>query len=484
MAAPIPIPRRDLYIDGKWTPVASGERLPVINPANEETVGSIPSASADDVDKAVLAARAAFDRDGGKRWSRASGAHRANILLAIAQLIKQRKTELANWEAQDSGKPLPETEWDMDDVAGCFEYYAGLAEKLDGAQDAPLELPMDAFKCHIRKEPVGVVALITPWNYPLLMATWKVAPALAAGCCAVLKPSELASVTCLELGAICTKAGLPPGVLNVVTGLGYSAGAALTQHKGVDKIAFTGSVATGRAVMMAAAADVRGCSLELGGKSPLVIFDDADVDKAVEWAMFGAFWTNGQICSATSRLLLQDGIAPKFLARLKEEAERVLVGDPLAAGTKMGPVVSATQYAKVMGYIEGAIEEGATLLTGGKRPETTPRGYYVCPTVFVDVKPHMRIWKEEIFGPVLAVATFRTEEEAIAVANDSDFGLAGAVISADPDRCKRVSEAFRCGIVWVNCSQPCFSQAPWGGMKRSGFGRDLGTWWVSDRHSV
>ncbi|KAK8448957.1 hypothetical protein SEVIR_7G135300v4 [Setaria viridis] len=281
MAAPPPVPRRGLFVGGGWREPSLGRRLPVVNPATEATIGDIPAATAEDVEIAVAAARDAFSRDGGRHWSRSPGAVRAKFLRAIAAKIKDRKSDLALLETLDSGKPLDETVADMDDVAACFEYYADLAEALDGKQHSPIPLPMENFKSYILKEPIGVVGLITPWNYPLLMATWKVAPSLAAGCTAVLKPSELASLTCLELGAICIEVGLPPGVLNIITGLGSEAGAPLSSHPHVDKVAFTGSTETGKKIMTAAAQMVKPVSLELGGKSPLIVFDDVDIDKGL-----------------------------------------------------------------------------------------------------------------------------------------------------------------------------------------------------------
>ncbi|KAI8466083.1 MAG: betaine aldehyde dehydrogenase [Monoraphidium minutum] len=449
------IPRRELFIDGRWAPPSTGRYLDVINPATEEVVGRIPAGAAADVDAAVAAAAAAHKRGA---WGKLSGKQRAETLRAVAQKVRDRKDDLARWETMDMGKPIDEAAWDMDDVASCFDYYAGLAEKLDERQGTPIDVGMAEFSVKVRREPLGVVGLVTPWNYPLLMATWKVAPALAAGCCCVLKPSEVASVTCLELAGLAAEAGLPAGVLNVVTGLGQEAGAPLCAHPGVAKLAFTGSTATGRAVALAAASNLRPATCELGGKSALIIFEDAELDKAVEWVMFGAFWTNGQICSSTSRILVHSSIAGPFAERLKARASSIRTGDPLEPGCRLGPVVSEVQYKRVMSYVQAGLDDGATLLTGGKRPAVAPRGFFIEPTVFVGVRPHMRIWKEEIFGPVLSVATFETEAEAVEAANDSEFGLAGAVISADAERCRRVSEALEVGIVWVNCSQPCFCQ--------------------------
>ncbi|KAA8542616.1 hypothetical protein F0562_023768 [Nyssa sinensis] len=480
----IPIPSRQLFIDGEWRQPIKKKRLPIINPATEEIIGDIPAATAEDVDIAVDAARRALVRNRGRDWASASGAYRAKYLRAIAAKITERKSELAKLETIDCGKPLEEAAWDIDDVAACFEYYADLAEGLDAKQKAPVSLPMETFKCHVLREPIGVVGLITPWNYPLLMATWKVAPALAAGCAAILKPSELASITCLELAQVCREVGLPPGVLSVLTGLGPEAGAPLASHPHVDKIAFTGSTFTGSKIMTAAAQIVKPVTLELGGKSPILVFEDVDIDKAAEWTIFGCFWTNGQMCSATSRLLLHESIAAEFLDRLVKWSKNIKISDPLEEGCRLGPIVSAGQYEKVMKLISTARSEGATILCGGAHPQHLKKGFFVEPTIISDVSTSMQIWREEVFGPVLCVKTFSTEDEAIELANDTHYGLGAAVISKDLERCERITKALQAGVVWVNCSQPCFVQAPWGGNKRSGFGRELGEWGLENYLSV
>ncbi|CAN1753509.1 Aminoaldehyde dehydrogenase ALDH10A8, chloroplastic [Linum perenne] len=444
--AGVPIPTRQLFIDGEWRQPVLNKRIPVINPSTEEIIGDIPAATAEDVEIAVETAQRAFNRNKGKDWAFASSASRAKYLRSIAAKIKEKKPLLAKLESIDSGKPYDEAAADMDDVAGCFEYYADMAEGLDSKQKAPVSLPMETFTSYVLKEPIGVVAMITPWNYPLLMATWKVAPALAAGCTVILKPSELASLTCLELAEICQDVGLPSGVLNILTGLGTEAGAPLAAHPNVDKIAFTGSLATGSRVMTAAAQLVKPVSMELGGKSPIIVFEDVDLDKAAEWIMFGCFCTSGQICSATSRLIVH--------------------------------------YEKVLKFISTAKSEGATILIGGDRPKHLKKGFFIEPTIITDVTSSMEIWREEVFGPVLCVKTFSTEDEAIDMANDTHYGLGAAVISNDEERCDRVSKAFRTGVVWINCSQPCFIQAPWGGIKRSGFGRENGEWGLDSYLSV
>jgi betaine-aldehyde dehydrogenase len=460
----------ELFINGAWVAPVAGGTLPVIDPATEVVVHHIPAATAPDADAAVKAARTAFDHG---PWLRMTGAERAGVLRTIAQGIRDRLPELARTEVIDNGKPLPEAEWDLGDAAGCFEFYAGLAEELDGEVET-VALPDARFTAKVVREPVGVAVAIIPWNYPLLMASWKVAPALAAGCTMVLKPSEHTSLTALELGRIVQDAGLPPGVLNIVTGLGAEVGQALADHPGVDKIAFTGSVPTGVRLMAAAAREVKNISLELGGKSPFVIFADSDIEKAVEWIMFGIFWNQGQVCSATSRVLVERSLYSPLMARLVAEAEKITIGNGLDAGTLLGPLVNEAQYHKVLGYIDRALAAGATLATGGKA--MLPKGYFVAPTILTDVALDAEAWVEEIFGPVVCIRPFDTEEEAIRLANDTRFGLAAAVMTADDARAERVAAAFRAGIVWINCSQPTFTEAPWGGYKQSGIGRELGRW--------
>jgi betaine-aldehyde dehydrogenase len=455
-----------LYIGGQW--VATAETLAVVNPSTEEVLHHAPAASALDIDNAVKAARAAFNS-----WKNTTGHERAKHLRTIAEGIKANKDHLARLETLQNGKPLPEALWDMDDTAACFEYYAQLAENLSLETD--IVLPHPDFVSVARREPVGVVGQIIPWNYPLLMLAWKVAPALAAGCCSVLKPSELTPLTALELGKIAFDAGLPAGVLNIVSG-GREAGVALSQHPEVNKLAFTGSVDTGRKVMREAAAGIKNVTLELGGKSPILVFDDADVEQAVEWVMFGIFWNKGEVCSATSRLLVQSGIAPRLFERLKTECENIKIGDPLEDGVLLGPLVSVEQYHKVLGYLQVAEAEDLKLLTGGKRPLHLKKGYYLEPTIYTEVPISSRLWREEIFGPVLVARTFSDEAEAVLLANSSDFGLGAAVLSANVGRCEQVARQLEVGIVWINCSQPTFCEAPWGGYKQSGIGRELGHW--------
>lgn len=464
--------RGALYIDGDWREPRGGQMLPVVNPADETIFGEIAAGGEADVDDAVGAARRAVESG----WGRTRGVQRAAWLRSIGASISEQKAGLAELEVRDNGKPLPEAEWDIADAAGCFEFYADLAEELDARQDEPIALPDARFTSVVRREPVGVAGQIIPWNYPLLMAAWKVAPALAAGCACVLKPSEWTSLTALELARIAHTSGLPSGVLNVVTGTGSEAGSALSRHPGVDKLAFTGSVPTGRAIMTAAAQDIKNISLELGGKSPFVVFADADLDQAVEWILFGIFWNQGQVCSATSRVLVERPFARRLIDALVEHTRNITIGDGLKPGTLLGPLVSARQRDKVLDHIDQARRAGVKLACGGGRPPHLDRGYFVQPTIFVDVPEDQPIWREEVFGPVLAISTFDDEDEAIRRANDTPYGLAAAVMSRDPERCTRIANAFRAGIVWVNCSQPTFTQAPWGGMKHSGIGRELGRW--------
>jgi betaine-aldehyde dehydrogenase len=465
--------KQNLFIDGQWQAPVRGGTFEVVDPATEQVIHQAPAGTAEDIDKAVKAARRAFDSG---PWPRMSGRERASYLRAIADIILARKHELGRLEVLDNGKPLPEAVWDMEDAAGCFAYYAGLAEEMDAKPEETIPLGDARFSSKVVREPIGVAGAIIPWNYPFLMASWKVAPALATGCTMVLKPSELTPLTALELAGIAEEVGLPAGVLNVVTGLGPDAGQPLSEHPGIDKLAFTGSVPTGSKIMAAAARDIKNVSLELGGKSPFVVFADADIEKAVEWIMFGIFWNQGQVCSATSRVLVEESLYPALLERLITETAKIHIGNGLADGTLLGPLVSKGQYEKVLAMIERGRSEGATIAYGGRRPVGLDTGFFLEPTILTDMSEDNFVWCEEIFAPVVCVKPFKDEADAIRMANDSRFGLAAAVMSKDRARCERVARAFRAGIVWINCSQPTFTEAPWGGYKQSGIGRELGIW--------
>lgn len=461
-----------LYINGQWLTPKNGRTFSSIDPSNEQEIAQVAAASVEDAELAVQAARQAFNQTD---WSQ-QPKQRAVYLRAIAQEIRQQLDQLAEIEVRDNGKPLPEAVWDIQDAAGCFDFYADLAEQLAENQDEQIPLSDERFSSVVCKEAVGVACAIIPWNYPLLMAAWKVAPALAAGCTLILKPAEATSLTAMELGRIAEKVGLPAGVLNIVTGIGSEIGPYLTAHPEIDKVAFTGSVPIGKQIMQSAAHSVKNLSLELGGKSAFIIFADSDLDAAVEWIMFGIFWNQGQVCSATSRVLVEQAIYPELLKRLAEAAQKIKIGQGLEADVKLGPLVNAKQYQQVMNAIQQGKQDGVTLMSGGKRPAHLAQGYYVEPTIFMDVPVEHPLWTDEIFGPVVAIRAFETEQEAIQLANQSIFGLAGAVMSKDMARCQRVAGKLRAGIIWINCSQPTFTEAPWGGYKQSGIGRELGIW--------
>jgi betaine-aldehyde dehydrogenase len=460
-----------MYIAGDWTAASDGGTRDLVDPGTGETIGRVAEGTATDARRAIAAARAAFDAG---PWRATSAHDRAKLLFAVADAIDANGEELARIETLNAGKPLRETEADVADAANCFRYYAGLATKPHGESfDVPA--PSQSFTV---REPIGVCGQIVPWNYPLLMAAWKLAPALAAGNVCVLKPSELTPLTALRLAQLFDAAGLPRGVLSIVTGAGPVAGAALAESYDVDKIAFTGGTATGRTIMQAATGNLKKISLELGGKSPNIVFADAEFETAVDYALLAIYAGCGQVCSAGSRLILDAAIYDRFLDRLVERAQAIVVGNGFDRATEMGPLISPQHLAKVEKYIEIGITEGATLLCGGKRPpgELADRGNYLLPTIFSNTTPQMRIVREEIFGPVLVVQRFATEAEAIALANDTPYGLAGAVFTNDAARAHRVVRALRAGITWINTYHPTYNEAPWGGYKQSGIGRELGTY--------
>jgi betaine-aldehyde dehydrogenase len=440
----------------------------VINPYDGSVIRRVPEATREDVGRAVGAARAAFD-DGP--WRRFAARERGTVLFKIAEAIRANAAGFAEAETRNMGKPIVEAEFDVADAAHCFEYYGGMASKIHGET---LDVPDNALSMVIR-EPVGVVGQIIPWNYPLLMAAWKLAPALAAGCTAVLKPAEQTPVTALMLGELLAQLDLPAGVVNIVTGDGPTAGAALVADPRVDKVAFTGGVDTGRLVIKSAADTIKRMSIELGGKNPNIVFADADFEAAVDGALFGAFANQGEVCSAGSRLLVERSMYDRMLEALADKSTRIRLGDPLDRDTKMGPLVTREHQQKVLEYIDVGRREGRLVIGGGvPKGAALARGCFVEPTIFADVDNRARIAQEEIFGPVLVVIPFSDEDEAIRIANDTPYGLAGAVWTRDVFRGIRVLKQIRAGILWLNTYHPTYNEAPWGGYKQSGFGRELG----------
>ncbi len=464
-----------MYIDGRWTGAASGATYEVVDPASEEVIAQVPKAGVADAEEAVRAAREAFDNG---PWPRMKAVERAEVLRRAATLLRERSEELARLESMQMGKLLEEARVDMLDTAHTFELYAGMVQDQHGET---LEVPGETMSMVVR-EPVGVTVGITPWNYPMLMAAWKAGPSLAAGNVMILKPATVSPLTNLELAKIFEEAGLPKGVFQVVTGPGGEIGDYLAGHDDVDMVAFTGSVEVGKHIMRKAADNVKKIGLELGGKSPNIVFADADFDAAIDGALIGIFAGSGEVCSAGSRLLVERSIHDRFVGELVSRAMAIKVGDPLDESSEMGPLVSEQQMDKVSDYVRIGQEEGATLATGGHR--LSGSGLYFEPTIFVNVDNSMRIAQEEIFGPVLVVIPFDSEEDAIRIANDTIYGLAGAVWTKDVARAMRVIKAMRAGITWVNTYHPTYSEAPWGGYKQSGIGRELGSYGLDEYTEV
>lgn len=461
-----------LYIDGASVDSAANKTFPAYDPATEQVIAQVAEADASDVDRAVRAARKAFDSG---PWPQKTPQDRARILYNLAAKVRDQLTPLAELEARNSGKPIVEAEGDIGAVAEVFEYYAGIATKIPG-QVNPVSA--NALSLSIR-EPIGVAGLIVPWNYPLLMAAWKLAPAIAAGCTCVLKPAEQTPLTTMMMVQWFTEAGLPPGVVNIVNGFGESCGGAIVDHPLVDKIAFTGSTEVGKIITRRAADTLKRVTLELGGKSPNIFFADADWEASIDGALFGVFINQGEVCSAGSRILVEKKIYSKFVEAMAEKAKTIRVGDPMDRDTKMGPVVSKDQYDRVSQYLAIGKTE-AKLACGGGRQSGFDKGFYIAPTIFYDVDNTARIAREEIFGPVATVIPFEDEDDAIRVANDTPYGLAAAVWSRDIFRAFRVVKSLRAGIVWVNHMQPTCVEAPWGGYKQSGVGRELGPWGIEE----
>jgi aldehyde dehydrogenase (NAD+) len=456
-----------LLINGEWLDAASGKKFDTINPATEEVIARVAEADKPDVDRAVGAARRAFEQG---PWRKMSGSERGRLLYKLADLIEANQESLAALETLDNGKPLSDSlAADLPLTIACYRYFAGWADKIHG-KTIPINGP---YFCYTRHEPVGVCGQIIPWNFPLLMQAWKFAPALAAGCTVVLKAAEQTPLTALRVGELAMQAGFPPGVINILTGFGPTAGGALARHMDVDKVAFTGSTEVGHEILKAAAeSNLKRVTLELGGKSPNIVLADTDLDQAVEGAFFGLFFNQGQCCCAGSRLFVQDQIHDKFVNRIVERAKRQHVGDPFSPETKQGPQVDKTQFEKVMSYIEAGKQEGARLHCGGQR--AGKRGYFIEPTVFSGVKDTMKIAREEIFGPVMSIISFNTIDEVIQRANTTNYGLAAAVWTRDITKAHTIANGLKAGTVWVNCYDVFDAAAPFGGFKESGLGRELG----------
>lgn len=463
---------KKMFIDGQWTNSMTGKTRECINPATGEVIATVTDGDIGDARLAVEAAKRSFYED--RTWRDMDSQARGDMLLKIADAMDAERDELARLDTVDMGKPLRESECDVDDAIHTFRYYASLIKApYGGVYDVNEGFgKMHSYTVH---EPVGVCALITPWNYPLLMGVWKLAPSLAAGNSIVYKPSSNCVLSSIKLFEIFEKVGMPKGSCNLILGPGSTVGEELARNDDVDMVTFTGSTEVGQSIMRAAASNVKKIGLELGGKSPNVIFDDADIEGAVEWAMIGIFLNQGEICSAGSRIIIHENIKDKFVKRLKERAEAITIGNPLD-NPDMGALVSESHMNRVLSYIQKGIGEGATLVTGGERytEGECAKGYFVRPTIFDNCTDDMTIVREEIFGPVVTVQTFSTEEEAVRMANNTIYGLAGAVFTADGARALRVIKELRAGITWINCYNPCFNEAPWGGYKRSGIGRELG----------
>ncbi|TRL99604.1 betaine-aldehyde dehydrogenase [Staphylococcus hominis] len=458
------------YINGEWVESANKNTRDIINPYNQEVIFTVTEGTQEDAEQAILAARRSFENG---EWSHETSEVRGKKVRAIADKITENRDELAKLETLDTGKTLEESYADMDDIANVFNYFAGLADK-DGGEI--IDSPIPNTESKLIKEPVGVVTQITPWNYPLLQASWKIAPALATGCSLVMKPSEITPLTTIRVFELMEEVGFPKGVINLILSNGEEVGDTLSGHKEVDLVSFTGGIETGKHIMKNAANHVTNIALELGGKNPNIIFDDADFELAVDQALNGGYFHAGQVCSAGSRILVHNDIKDKFEKALIERVEKIKLGNGFDEDTEMGPVISPEHRDKIEKYMEVAKEDGATIATGGKRPddEDLKDGLFFEPTVITNCDTHMRIVQEEVFGPVVTVEGFDNEEEAIALANDSIYGLAGAVFSKDIGKAQRVANKLKLGTVWINDFHPYFAQAPWGGYKQSGIGRELG----------
>ncbi|KAI0384846.1 aldehyde dehydrogenase [Hypomontagnella monticulosa] len=454
-----------LWINNEWVEGVDKKTFEVINPTTEEVICSVSEATEKDVDIAVAAARKAFNGE----WRTTTPQQRGIYLTNLANLMQENLDLLASVESLDNGKSITMARGDVTNVIGCIRYYGGWADKIEGKT---IDINHETFH-YTRQEPIGVCGQIIPWNFPLLMLAWKIGPALCTGNTIVLKTAEQTPLSALVLANLVKQAGFPPGVLNIISGFGKVAGAAISSHMDVDKVAFTGSTVVGRAIMKAAASsNLKKVTLELGGKSPNIVFNDADIEAAISWVNFGIYYNHGQCCCAGSRVYVQEGVYDKFVEAFKARAQKNSVGDPFDESTFQGPQVSKLQYDRIMGYIEEGKKGGATVALGGERHGD--KGYFIKPTIFTNVTNDMKIMQEEIFGPVVAVAKFKTEEEVIHLGNDSTYGLAAAVHTNDLNTAIRVSNDLRAGTVWVNSYNMLHHQLPFGGYKESGIGRELG----------
>ena len=455
-------------IDGKWVPSLTGDVFSVENPSQGDVITQVAYGKGEDVNQAVSAARKAFDAG---PWSRMSGSERSKLIWKLGDLIESHLDELAQLESLDNGKPYSVAKAaDVPLSADMFRYMAGWATKIYG-DTFSISNPTGVFKTYTVKEPVGVVGQIIPWNFPLLMAAWKLAPALATGCTIVLKPAEQTPLTAIRLGELAQEAGFPEGVINIVNGFGDT-GAALAAHMDVDKVAFTGSTEVGKLILDSAKGNLKKVSLELGGKSPNIIFADANLDAAIPGAAFSIFFNHGQCCCAGSRLYVEESVYEQVLEGVVHHADSIKLGDGLDTGTQMGPLVSREQYDRVCSYLDTGVKQGAKMVTGGKIDQG--QGYFVRPTVFTDAKPDMQIIKEEIFGPVVSVFPFKSEEDLVSAANDTNYGLAAGIWTENLSKAHRVSAAIKAGTTWINCYNVFDAALPFGGYKESGWGREMG----------